>query len=289
MRHPIRTLDRPDRLCGGDPRPRRLLHRRILLGIGRCPERRIRGPHHGDGGEARSPRHLDPLLLPDPRQRPRERRRLRGRRRLRRRREARLREGGRELGARDLRFLDRPGEGLGTSTSSSSPSPRSASRRSTSSPYYTTSQAIIATPDLAGRRRDLDRDLKDRPLSESRRHDLSALRHRHRSPPACRRSPGSSTSDDTVLALQTGKVDADRRRRPDRLLHGRRADRRRRDRRPVRRHRGRRPHGLVLPKGSSLTAAVSAAVDELAADGTLAELQKTWLTASDGKELTILK
>ena len=35
--------------------------------------------------------------------------------------------------------------------------------------------------------------------------------------------------------------------------------------------------GLVLDKGSSLTAAVSAAVDALQADGTLAELQKKWL------------
>ena len=34
---------------------------------------------------------------------------------------------------------------------------------------------------------------------------------------------------------------------------------------------------FVLPKGSSLTAKVSDALDALRADGTLAELEKTWL------------
>jgi polar amino acid transport system substrate-binding protein len=38
--------------------------------------------------------------------------------------------------------------------------------------------------------------------------------------------------------------------------------------------------GLVLQKGSTLTAPVSAAVDALEADGTLAALQKTWLSES---------
>ncbi len=33
----------------------------------------------------------------------------------------------------------------------------------------------------------------------------------------------------------------------------------------------------MLDKGSPLTACVSAAVDELRSDGTLAELQQTWL------------
>ena len=40
--------------------------------------------------------------------------------------------------------------------------------------------------------------------------------------------------------------------------------------------------GLVLDKGSSLTAKVSAAVDALRADGTLAKLEQQWLTASAG-------
>lgn len=40
--------------------------------------------------------------------------------------------------------------------------------------------------------------------------------------------------------------------------------------------------GLVLDKGSKLTAAVTKAVDELRADGTLAKLEKQWLTASAG-------
>jgi polar amino acid transport system substrate-binding protein len=38
--------------------------------------------------------------------------------------------------------------------------------------------------------------------------------------------------------------------------------------------------GLVLQKGSALTAPVTAAVDALKADGTLAQLQKTWLSES---------
>jgi len=40
--------------------------------------------------------------------------------------------------------------------------------------------------------------------------------------------------------------------------------------------------GLVLDKGSALTAPVSAAVDALAADGTLDTLQSTWLTDAAG-------
>lgn len=40
--------------------------------------------------------------------------------------------------------------------------------------------------------------------------------------------------------------------------------------------------GLVLDKGSALTAPVSAAVDALAADGTLDGLQSTWLTDAAG-------
>lgn len=38
--------------------------------------------------------------------------------------------------------------------------------------------------------------------------------------------------------------------------------------------------GLLLPKGSALTAKVTAAVDELRADGTLDELATTWLTTA---------
>jgi len=40
--------------------------------------------------------------------------------------------------------------------------------------------------------------------------------------------------------------------------------------------------GLVLDKGSKLTAAVSKAIDELRADGTLAKLEEKWLTADAG-------
>jgi polar amino acid transport system substrate-binding protein len=40
--------------------------------------------------------------------------------------------------------------------------------------------------------------------------------------------------------------------------------------------------GMVLAKGSPLTACVSQAVEALQADGTLAELEKTWLSGTDG-------
>ena len=40
--------------------------------------------------------------------------------------------------------------------------------------------------------------------------------------------------------------------------------------------------GLVLDKGSPLTDCVSQAVDELRQDGTLAVLEKTWLTTTGG-------
>ena len=44
--------------------------------------------------------------------------------------------------------------------------------------------------------------------------------------------------------------------------------------------------GIVLPLGSSLTADVTKAVDDLRADGTLAELQQQWLADYDVKELS---
>ena len=39
-------------------------------------------------------------------------------------------------------------------------------------------------------------------------------------------------------------------------------------------------YGIVLPKGSKLTAAVTAAVDSLRDKGTLSELQSKWLSES---------
>jgi polar amino acid transport system substrate-binding protein len=45
--------------------------------------------------------------------------------------------------------------------------------------------------------------------------------------------------------------------------------------------------GFVLPKGSALTAPVSAAVDQLREDGTLAEIAGQWL--SDSIHVPVLK
>lgn len=158
-----------------------------------------------------------------------------------------------------------------------------------SSPYYTTSQAIIATPDSPAVGATSIGDLKDvlvgvQAGTTSQRFVTDTLAAGLSQEPRI-----FNSSDDTVLALQTGKVDAIVVDVPTAfymvaaqidggVIVGQFAD-----------TEGGDSYGLVLPKGSSLTAAVSAAVDELAADSTLAELQKTWLTASDGKELTILK
>jgi polar amino acid transport system substrate-binding protein len=43
--------------------------------------------------------------------------------------------------------------------------------------------------------------------------------------------------------------------------------------------------GLVLDKGSALTACVSQAVDGLSQDGSLAVLEKTWLSDAGAPEL----
>lgn len=45
-------------------------------------------------------------------------------------------------------------------------------------------------------------------------------------------------------------------------------------------------YGLVLDKGSALTACVSQAIDDLTADGTLDELRATWLRSDDIAELS---
>ena len=86
-----------------------------------------------------------------------------------------------------------------------------------------------------------------------------------------------NSSDDTVLALQTGRVDAIVVDLPtafymvsaqidDGVIIGQFDD-----------TTGGEEYGIVLPKGSKLTPTVSAAVDRLASSGKLAELQEKWL------------
>lgn len=158
-----------------------------------------------------------------------------------------------------------------------------------SSPYYTTSQAIIATPNSPAVGATSIADLKDVLIgvqagTTSQQFVSGTLASGLSQDPQI-----FNSSDDTVLALQTGKVDAIVVDVPtafymvsaqidDGVIVGQFAD-----------TEGGDSYGIVLPKGSPLTSAVSAAVDELDEDGTLAELQKTWLTASDGQELTVLQ
>ena len=86
-----------------------------------------------------------------------------------------------------------------------------------------------------------------------------------------------NSSDDTVLALQTGRVDAIVVDLPtafymvaaqldDGVIIGQFDD-----------TTGGEEYGIVLPKGSKLTPTVSAAVDRLASSGKLTELQEKWL------------
>ncbi len=158
-----------------------------------------------------------------------------------------------------------------------------------SSPYYTTSQAIIASANSPAVGATSIADLKDvlvgvQAGTTSQQFVTDTLASKLSQAPQI-----FNSSDDTVLALQTGKVDAIVVDVPtafymvsaqidNGVIVGQFAD-----------TEGGDSYGIVLPKGSSLTASVSKAVDELTADGTLAKLQTQWLTASDGKELTILK
>ncbi len=96
-----------------------------------------------------------------------------------------------------------------------------------------------------------------------------------------------NSSDDTVLALQTGRVDAIVVDLPtafnmiatqvdNGVVVGQFAD-----------AQDGENYGIVLPKGSKLTPTVSAAVDSLAESGKLAELQEKWL--NEAQNVPILK
>ena len=157
-----------------------------------------------------------------------------------------------------------------------------------SSPYYTTSQAIIASPDSPAVGATSIEDLKDvlvgvQSGTTSQQFVSSTLEKGLTQAPQLYNS-----SDDTVAALKSGQVDAIVVDLPtafnmiatqidNGVIVGQFADATDGD-----------SYGIVLPKGSSLTEAVTKAVDELREDGTLDQLQAKWLTITDGKEIPVL-
>ncbi|WP_022868905.1 ABC transporter substrate-binding protein [Schaalia vaccimaxillae] len=157
-----------------------------------------------------------------------------------------------------------------------------------SSPYYTTSQAIIASPDSPAVGAKSIADLKDVLVGVQTGTTSQQFVSSHLADGLSKAPQFYNSSDDTVAALKSGQVDAIVVDLPtafnmiatqidNGVIVGQFADATDGD-----------TYGIVLPKGSSLTPAVTEAVDALAADGTLAELQAKWLTITDGQEIPVL-
>ncbi|QPK81421.1 amino acid ABC transporter substrate-binding protein [Schaalia sp. ZJ405] len=156
-----------------------------------------------------------------------------------------------------------------------------------SSPYYTTSQALVTVKGSKAADAKSIADLKDVLIGVQSgttsqqfvSKNLTDLAH----DPLI-----FNSSDDTVLAMQTGKVDAIVVDVPTAFymtgsgqidngtIVGQFEDSTDGDN-----------YGIVLPKGSKLTAAVTKAVDALRDNGTLAELQNKWL--SETVDVPVLK
>ena len=144
------------------------------------------------------------------------------------------------------------------------------------SPYYTTSEAIIAKAGTPAADAKSIADLKDVLIGvQAGTTGLS------------QKLQMFNSSDDTVLALQTGRVDAIVVDLPtafnmiatqvdNGVVVGQFAD-----------AQDGENYGIVLPKGSKLTPTVSAAVDRLAESGKLDELQEKWL--NEAQNVPILK
>lgn len=156
-----------------------------------------------------------------------------------------------------------------------------------SSPYYTTSQALLTVEGSKAVGAQSIADLKDVLIgvqsgTTSQQFVSKTLTDLTQAPQIF------NSSDDTVLALRTGKVDAIVVDVPtsfnivgsgqveNGVIVGQFADSTDGDN-----------YGIVLPKGSKLTEAVTKAVDTLRENGTLAELQKKWL--SETVDVPVLK
>lgn len=153
-----------------------------------------------------------------------------------------------------------------------------------SSPYYTTAQAVVAVGDSpAASATTIDE------LTEAKVGVASSTT----SYTVAKEQLGEAnlsvfnSVDDVVLALKAGQIDAMITDIPgafyvvgaqldDGVVTGQFAD-----------ADGGDDFGIVLPKGSALTADVTAAVDALREDGTLDELQQEWL--SDAVDVPVLK
>ena len=145
------------------------------------------------------------------------------------------------------------------------------------SPYYTTTSAIIAKAGTPAASAKSIADLKDVLIGVQAGTTSQQFASENLEPGLTQKLQMFNSSDDTVLALQTGRVDAIVVDLPtafymvsaqidDGVIIGQFDD-----------TTGGEQYGIVLPKGSKLTPTVSAAVDRLASSGKLAELQEKWL------------
>ena len=148
-----------------------------------------------------------------------------------------------------------------------------------SSPYYTTSQAIVTTGDSPAATATSIADLKNVTIGAatgSTSYEAAAAQI------GTDKLQVFDDNDKAVAALQAGQIDAIVIDLPsafylrdavldDGKIVGQLPDS----------TEGSDQYGLVLPKDSPLTTAVSAAVDALAADGTLKALEDKWLTTAE--------
>ena len=145
------------------------------------------------------------------------------------------------------------------------------------SPYYTTTSAIITKAGSPAASATSIADLKDVLIGVQAGTTSQQFASENLEPGLTQKLQMFNSSDDTVLALQTGRVDAIIVDLPtafymvaaqidDGVIIGQFDD-----------TTGGEEYGIVLPKGSKLTPTVSAAVDRLASSGKLAELQEKWL------------
>ena len=155
------------------------------------------------------------------------------------------------------------------------------------SPYYTTSEAIIAKAGTPAANATSIADLKDVLIGVQAGTTSQQFASETLEPGLSQKLQMFNSSDDTVLALQTGRVDAIVVDLPtafnmiatqvdNGVVVGQFAD-----------AQDGENYGIVLPKGSKLTPTVSAAVDSLAESGKLAELQEKWL--NEAQNVPILK
>ncbi|MBF1159033.1 MAG: amino acid ABC transporter substrate-binding protein, partial [Thermobifida sp.] len=155
------------------------------------------------------------------------------------------------------------------------------------SPYYTTTSAIIAKAGTPAADAKSIADLKDVLIGVQAGTTSQQFASDHLESGLTQKLQMFNSSDDTVLALQTGRVDAIVVDLPtafnmiatqvdNGVVVGQFAD-----------AQDGENYGIVLPKGSKLTPTVSAAVDSLAESGKLAELQEKWL--NEAQNVPILK